>query len=100
VTLATPTGVLGLPTPAAAILWEAYRKERVMNSTVTASARGVNRMDAFLNSQPAGGLHQVNLAELQAVEGGSFPAAASAPGSIVGRAIAAGLVFVVPSPVH
>jgi hypothetical protein len=40
-----------------------------MNSTVIASARGVNRIDAFLNNQPAG-LHEANLAELQVVEGG------------------------------
>jgi hypothetical protein len=99
VTKATPAGVLGLPTLAAALNREAHRKERVMNSTVIESARGVNHI-AFLNSQPGGGLHQVNPAELQGVEGGSFPAAAPAPGSVVGRAIAGGLVFVVPSPVH
>jgi hypothetical protein len=63
--------VFGLPTPAAAINREAHRKERVMNSTVIDSARGVNRIDAFLNNQQAG-LCEVNPAELQAVEGGLF----------------------------
>jgi hypothetical protein len=44
-----------------------------MNSMVIDSVRGLNRLDAFLNSQPAGRLHQVNPAELQAVEGGILP---------------------------
>jgi hypothetical protein len=43
-----------------------------MNSAVIAGARGVNRLEAFLDSQPAAGLHEVNPAELEAVEGGLF----------------------------
>jgi lactobin A/cerein 7B family class IIb bacteriocin len=46
-----------------------------MNSTVIASARGVNRLAAFLDNQQATGLHEVNPAELQAVEGGLIPVA-------------------------
>jgi hypothetical protein len=44
-----------------------------MNTLVIDSARGVNRIDAFLNNQPAAGLREVNPAELQAVEGGLSP---------------------------
>jgi hypothetical protein len=36
------------------------------------SVRGVNRLEAFLDNQRATGLHEVNPAELQAVEGGIF----------------------------
>jgi lactobin A/cerein 7B family class IIb bacteriocin len=43
-----------------------------MNSTVIDNVRGVNRVDAFLNNQPAG-LLEVDPAELQAVEGGLAP---------------------------
>jgi hypothetical protein len=41
-----------------------------MNSMVIDSVRGVNRIEAFADSQRAAGLHEVNPAELQAVEGG------------------------------
>ena len=39
-------------------------RERVMNSTVIAGARGANRLEAFLDSQRAAGLHEANPAEL------------------------------------
>ena len=44
-----------------------------MNSPVIAGARGANRIEAFLDSQRAAGLHEVNPAELEAVEGGLLP---------------------------
>jgi hypothetical protein len=44
-----------------------------MNSMVIDSVRGVNRIEAFLNSQRAAGLHEANPAELQTVEGGIYP---------------------------
>jgi hypothetical protein len=44
-----------------------------MTSSVSESARGVNRLEAFLDSQQAAGLREVNPAELQAVEGGLEP---------------------------
>jgi hypothetical protein len=44
-----------------------------MNNIVIAGAHGVNRIEAFLNSQRAAGLHEANPAELQAVEGGVAP---------------------------
>ena len=43
-----------------------------MNSSVISGVRGVNRIEAFLDSQRATGLREVNPAELQAVEGGIF----------------------------
>jgi hypothetical protein len=43
-----------------------------MNSTVIDGVRGVNRLEAFLDSQAATGLCEVDPAELQAVEGGLF----------------------------
>jgi hypothetical protein len=43
-----------------------------MNSSVISGVRGVNRIEAFLDSQRATGLREVNPAELQAVEGGLF----------------------------
>jgi hypothetical protein len=43
-----------------------------MNSMVIDSVRGVNRIEAFVDSQRTAGLHEANPAELQAVEGGIF----------------------------
>jgi hypothetical protein len=44
-----------------------------MNSTVIPGARGVNRLEAFLNNQQAAGLREVNPAELEGVDGGILP---------------------------
>jgi lactobin A/cerein 7B family class IIb bacteriocin len=44
-----------------------------MNSSVISGARGVNRIEAFLDSQRAAGLHEANPAELDNVEGGILP---------------------------
>jgi hypothetical protein len=59
-----------------------------MNSSVI-GARGGNRLEAFLNSQRAAGLHQVHPAELEAVEGGFLPLLAWGV-IIVGQAFLAG----------
>jgi hypothetical protein len=69
-------GVFGFPAPTASINREALRKDRVMNSSLIAGARGVNRIQAFLDSQPAAGLREVTPAEREAIEGGILPAIA------------------------
>jgi hypothetical protein len=72
-----------------------------MTSSVISGARGVNRIDAFLDGQQATGLHEVNPAELQAVEGGIFPllcVGAAVAGGLAGYGIAKVILWAVNCP--
>jgi hypothetical protein len=90
--------VFGFPAPTASINREALRKDRVMNSSLIAGARGVNRIEAFLDSHQAAGLREVNAAELQGVEGGLPMLAAVGAGMLcfgIGYAVGRGLMYLI-----